>query len=186
MKDEEIVELYWQRSEDAIKETSTKYQAYLSKIAYNILSDFEDSKECVNDTYLAAWNSMPEHRPSVLSTYLGKIARQISIDVFRKKNSLKRYASEYALSLSELEESFSDRATPEQTFDAKILDEAINTFIRSLPEESRKVFIGRYYFFDSVKKIAAYCGISETNVKAILFRARQKLKEYLVKEGFSL
>lgn len=186
MKDEEIVELYWQRSEDAIKETSTKYQAYLSKIAYNILSDFEDSKECVNDTYLAAWNSMPEHRPSVLSTYLGKIARQISIDVFRKKNSLKRYASEYALSLSELEESFSDHATPEQTFDAKILDEAINTFIRSLPEESRKVFIGRYYFFDSVKKIAAYCGISETNVKAILFRARQKLKEYLVKEGFSL
>lgn len=186
MKDEEIVELYWQRSEDAIKETSTKYQAYLSKIAYNILSDYEDSKECVNDTYLAAWNSMPEHRPSVLSTYLGKIARQISIDVFRKKNSLKRYASEYALSLSELEDSFSDRVTPEQTLDAKILDEAINTFIRSLPEESRKVFIGRYYFFDSVKKIAAYCGISEMNVKAILFRARQKLKEYLVKEGFSL
>lgn len=186
MKDEDIVELYWQRSEAAIKETSAKYQTYLSKIAYNILADFEDSKECVNDTYLAAWNSMPEHRPSVLSTYLGKIARQISIDVFRKKNSIKRYASEYALSLSELEDSFADQETPEQTLDAKLLDEAINTFIRSLPEESRKVFIGRYYFFDSVKKIAAYCGISEANAKAILFRTRQKLKEYLVKKGFTL
>lgn len=184
MRDEEIVKLYWQRSENAIKETSAKYQAYLSKIAYNVLSDFEDSKECVNDTYLAAWNSMPEHRPSVLSTYLGKITRRLSIDVYRKKNSVKRYASEYALSLSELEDSLADHKTPEQTLDATLLDEAINAFIRSLPEESRKVFIGRYYFFDSVKKIAAYCGISESNVKAILFRTRQKLKAYLVKEGF--
>ena len=106
--------------------------------------------------------------------------------MFRKKNSLKRYASEYALSLSELEDSFAGSESPEQTFNAKLLDEAINTFIRSLPEESRKVFIGRYYFFDSVKKIAAYCGISKTNVKAMLFRTRQKLKEYLVEEGFSL
>ena len=186
MKDEEIVELYWQRSEDAIKETSVKYQAYLSKIAYNVLSDFEDSKECVNDTFLAAWNSMPEHRPSILSTYLGKITRQISIDVFRKKNSMKRYASEYALSLSELEDSFADNETPEKIFDAKLLDDTINAFVRSLPEESRKVFIGRYFFFDSVKTIAKYCGISESNAKAILFRSRQKLKEYLVKEGFTL
>lgn len=186
MKDEEIVELYWQRSEDAIKETSVKYQAYLSKIAYNILSDFEDSKECVNDTYLAAWNSMPEHRPSILSTYLGKITRQIAIDVFRKKSSLKRYTSEYALSLSELEDSFADYVTTEELFDAKLLDESINIFVRSLPEESRNVFIGRYYFFDSVKTVAKYCGISEANAKAILFRARQKLKEYLVKEGFTL
>ena len=90
MKDAEIVALYWDRNEAAIQQTQKKYGAYLSKIAYNILSDFEDSRECVNDTYLKAWNSMPTHRPSVLSTYLGKIARQLSIDVFRKKNSTKR------------------------------------------------------------------------------------------------
>ena len=186
MKDEEIVALYWQRSEDAIRETSAKYQTYLTKIACNILSDPEDSEECVNDTYLAAWNSMPEHRPSVLSTYLGKITRQIAIDVFRKRNSAKRYASEYALSLSELEDSFADGETPEQVYDAKMLDKAINTFIRELPEETRRVFIGRYYFFDSVKKVAEYCGISETNAKSILYRTRMKLKEYLVKEGFEL
>lgn len=87
MKDAEIVELYWQRDEKAIQETTQKYGAYLSKIAYNILSNLEYSKECVNDTYLAAWNSMPENRPSILSTYLGKITRQISIDRFRKNNS---------------------------------------------------------------------------------------------------
>lgn len=184
MRDEEIVALYWQRSEEAIRETSAKYQSYLSKIACNILSDPEDSRECVNDTYLAAWNSMPEHRPGVLSTYLGKIARQIAIDVFRKRNSKKRYSSEYALSLSELGEIFADAETPEQVCDAKMLDEAVNAFLRALPEDARRVFIGRYYFFDSVKETAAYCGISEANAKSILFRTRRKLKEYLVKEGF--
>ncbi|MBR1740782.1 MAG: sigma-70 family RNA polymerase sigma factor [Lachnospiraceae bacterium] len=99
MTDEEIVGLYWARSEDAVTQTQKKYEHYLTKISYNILSDFEDCRECVNDTYLAAWNSMPEHRPSILSAYLGKLIRQISIDVFRKKHSLKRHASEYALSL---------------------------------------------------------------------------------------
>ncbi len=186
MKDEEIVELYWQRNKDAIQETSRKYEPYLSKIAYNVLFNLEDSRESVNDTYLAAWNSMPEHRPSILSTYLGKLTRQISIDIFRKRNSKKRCASEYALSLSELEDIFADRNTPEQEMNAKQLDVAINTFVRSLPDDARKVFIGRYFFFDSVKTVAAYCGISEANVKTILFRTRQKLKDYLVKEEFEL
>ena len=184
MKDEEIVALYWQRSEDAIKETAAKYEAYLATIAYNVLFDPEDCRECVNDTYLAAWNSMPEHKPSVLSTYLGKMIRHIAIDVFRKKNSVKRYASEYALSLSELGDAFADTQTTEQNFDVLLLEDAVNTFIRALPDKTRHVFIGRYCFFDSVKAIAAYCGISEANVKAILFRTRQKLKEYLMEEGF--
>ena len=124
MKDSEIVDLYWDRNEDAIHQTQLKYEAYLSKVAYNILADFEDSKECVNDTYLAAWNSIPPHKPNVLSTYLGKITRQLSIDVFRKKNATKRYASEYALSLEELGDSFSDGSTLEQAVDAKLLDKA--------------------------------------------------------------
>ena len=186
MKDTEIVALYWNRDEAAIKQTQDKYGAYLSKIAYNILSDFEDSKECVNDTYLSAWNSMPNHRPNVLSTYLGKITRQLSIDVFRKKNSTKRYASEYAVSLEELGDSFSDGATPDQALDAKLLDEAINRFLRTLPVDARNTFIGRYYFFDSLKDVARYCGMSEAKAKSMLYRTRQSLKAYLVEEGFIL
>ena len=185
MKDAEIVELYWQRDENAIRQTAEKYEAYLSRIAYNIVSDAEDSRECVNDTYLAAWNSMPEQRPNVLSTYLGKLARQISIDRLRRKTSRKRRASEYALSLSELED-IADRSTPETALDAGQLDEAINAFVRSLPEDARRVFIGRYYFFDPIKTVASYCGISEANAKTTLYRTRQKLKEYLVKAGFEL
>ncbi len=186
MKDEEIVVLYWQRSENAIRETVAKYEAYLATIAYNVLFDSEDSEECVNDTYLAAWNSMPDKRPGVLSTFLGKITRHIAIDVYRKKYSLKRYASEYALSLSELEECFANTETPEQAFDAKTLESDVNTFVRKLSDKERNVFIGRYFFFDSVKTIAGYCGISEANVKTILFRTRYALKEYLIKEGFGL
>ena len=186
MKDAEIVDLYWERNEAAIQQTQQKYGAYLSKIAYNILSDLEDSRECVNDTYLKAWNSMPTQRPSILSTYLGKITRQLSIDVFRKKNSIKRYASEYAISLDELGDSFSDGSTPEQTLDAKLLDEAINRFLRTLPDDARNTFIGRYYFFDSLKDVARYCGMSEAKTKSMLYRTRQSLKAYLVKEGFDL
>ena len=186
MKDAEIVALYWDRNEEAIQQTQQKYGAYLTKIAYNILSDFEDSKECVNDTYLKAWNSMPPHRPGILSTYLGKIARQLSIDAFRKKHSMKRYASEYAASLDELGDSFSDSTTPEQTLDAQMLDDAINRFLRTLPNDARNTFIGRYYFFDSLKDVAAYCGMSEAKTKSMLYRTRQSLKAYLVKEGFDL
>ena len=186
MKDTDIVAMYWDRNEEAIAQTQRKYGAYLSKVAYNILSDFEDGKECVNDTYFAAWNSMPTNRPSILSTYLGKIVRQISIDVFRKRNTLKRYASEYAVSLDELGDSFSDGMTPELALDAKLLDEAINRFVRELPDDARNTFIGRYYFFDSLKNVAAYCGMNESKAKSLLYRTRQSLKTYLVKEGFDV
>ena len=126
MQDEMIVDLYWKRDESAISETERKYGRYLSKIAYNILSDWEDSKEAVNDTYLKAWNSMPTHKPSVLSTYLGKITRQLSIDAFRTRNRDKRKHSEYAVSLSELEDCISGSETTEQSIELKLLAEAIN------------------------------------------------------------
>ena len=186
MIDAEIVALYWDRNEDAICETQQKYGAYLAKISYNILSDFEDSSECVNDTYLKAWNSMPDHRPCNLATYLGKITRQVSIDVFRKKSSAKRYASEYAISLDELNDSFTDGTLPEQALDVKILDEAVRRFLRALSDDERNTFIGRYYFFDSLKNVAAYCGMSEAKVKSMLYRTRQRLKAFLVEEGFDL
>ena len=186
MKDQEIVGLYWDRNEDAIHQTQMKYGAYLAKVSYNILADFEDSKECVNDTYLAAWNSMPTNKPNNLATYLGKITRQISIDVFRKKHREKRYASEFAISLDELGDSFTDGVTPEQELNTKLLDEAINRFVSALPEMTQRAFVGRYYFFDSLKDIASYCGMKEGKVKILLFRTRQKLKDYLKKEGFEV
>lgn len=186
MEDSEIVELYWKRDEQAIRETEKKYAVYLKRIAANVLYDFEDCKECVNDTYLAAWNSMPEHRPGVLSTYLGKLVRQISIDRFRKNTSKKRHSSEYELSISEMEDCVTAGNSPEEELDVKLLSEAINRFIHTLKAEERHIFIGRYYYFDSVKKIAGYCKSSEAKVKTTLYRLRQKLKDYLVKEGFDL
>ena len=186
MTDEMIVNLYWDRNEEAIVRTQEKYDSYLTVVANNILSDPEDGKECVNDTYLAAWNSMPANRPSILSTYLGKITRRLSIDVFRKKHTQKRHASEYALSLEELGDSFSCGITPEQEMDHKLLVEMLNDFLRGLPQDERNVFIGRYYFFDSLKSVATYCGMSEAKVKSMLYRTRQKLKKHLEEGGFAV
>ena len=186
MQDEKIVELYWQRDESAIRETQEKYETYLYKIAYNILSDEEDRSESVNDTYLAAWNSMPPHRPNVLSTYLGKLTRRISIDIFRKRNRVKRQCSEYALSLTELEDCISSNDSPEKDYEAQVLGEVINAFLRTLSNDARNVFIGRYYFLDSVKDVANYCGISEAKAKTLLHRTRNSLREYLIKEGYEL
>ncbi len=184
MQDEKIVELYFQRDESAIAYTQEKYDGYLYKIAYNILTSAEDSKESVNDTYLAAWNSIPPHRPGILSTYLGKLTRRISIDIFRKRNRIKRQGSEYALSLTELSECISDKNTPESEYEIKMLGEAINAYLSTISAESRNIFIGRYYFLDSVKDVARYCGISESKVKTSLHRTRKGLGEYLKKEGF--
>lgn len=186
MQDTEIVELYFNRDESAITETQNKYERYLTKIAYNVLGDFEDSKESVNDTYLAAWNSIPPHRPNVLSVYLGKLTRRISIDIFRRSNREKRKASQYALSLEELDDCLSIGEGPEELIDSHLLAEAINKFLRSISEEARNAFIGRYYFLDPLKTVARYCGMSETKAKSLLFRTRCGLKEYLKKEGFDV
>ena len=186
MWDEEIISLYQKRDEQAIKETELKYSSYLMKIAYNILSDQEDSKECVNETYLRAWRSIPPHEPKVLSAYLGKITRQLSIDLFRTKNREKRKGSQYAVSLCELEECIPDKATAELMTDTNLLAEAINSYLRTLSPQMRSVFVTRYYFSDSVKEIAAYCKMSESKVKSMLYRIRQGLKKYLTKEGFDI
>lgn len=186
MQDETIVALYWERNETAIEETKNKYEHYLFKIAHNILSDYEDSQESVNDTYLAAWDSMPPHKPSILSTYLGKLARRISIDIFRRKNRSKRKGSEYALSLTELEECLTTGNNTEESIEVKLLADAINNFLRNLPKDARNLFIGRYYFLDSLHDAAEYCGMSESRAKSLLFRTRCNLKVYLEKEGFEV
>lgn len=186
MEDEAIVSLYWERDESAIRETEQKYDRYLTKIAYNILNDREDSRESVNDTYLAAWNSMPPHRPGVLSAYLAKLTRRISIDLFRYRTRDKRLDSQYALSLTELEDCVSGGNTTEEIVNAKLLADSIGIYLRLQSQEARMAFIARYYFLDPVKEIAAHCGISESKCKSLLHRTRLGLKEYLEKEGFCL
>ena len=186
MEDERIVALYWERDEQAISETEAKYDRYLQKIAHNILNNIEDSRESVNDTYLAAWNSMPPHRPGVLSTYLAKLTRRISIDRFRYRTRDKRKDSQYALSLSELSECVSGGNTAEEIVNAKALSDAIGIYLRLQSKEVQAAFLGRYYFLDPVKEIASYLGMSESKVKTLLYRTRLGLKEYLEKEGFCL
>ena len=186
MEDEKIVTLYWQRQESAIRETETKYDRYLTKIAYNILADYEDSRESVNDTYLAAWSSMPPHRPSILSTYLSKLTRRISIDLLRYRNRDKRQQSQYALSLEELGDCVSGGNTTEEHYAEKELAEAIAQYLRLCSEEARQAFIGRYYYLDSIREVAAYCGMTESKCKSLLHRTRLGLREYLQKEGYSI
>lgn len=186
IQDEQIVELYWQRDESAISATQEKYGAYLMKIAWNILNEVQDCEESVNDTYLAAWNSIPPQKPFILSTYLGKLTRRISISQFRRRNAAKRQGSEYAFSISEIEDSMTDSVTPETELEIKQLGMLLNEFLRSLKPDERNTFIGRYYYMDTLKEVAGYCGMSEGKAKTILYRTRLKLKAYLTKEGYEL
>ena len=186
MEDSEIVDLYWDRDEAAIAHTQDKYDRYLTKIAWNILANAEDSRESVNDTYLAAWNSMPPHRPGVLSTYLGKITRRISIDCFRGRNRDKRRDSQYALSLEELGECVSGGNTTEEIVNVKLLADSIGIYLRLQSPRARTAFLARYYYLDSLKEVAAACGMTESQTKSLLYRTRVGLKEYLRKEGFDL
>lgn len=184
MQDDMILDLYWQRNEAAVHETEIKYGHYLTKIAFNILSDWEDSKESVNDTYLSAWNTIPPQRPSVLSAYLSKITRRISIDIYRRRTRDKRKPSEYAVSLSELEDCLIAGNTTEQEVDLNLLAKAINDYLETLSTEARDIFIGRYYFADSIREAASYYNMSLSKVKSILYRTRIGLRAYLEQEGF--
>lgn len=186
MEDEQIVALYWRRDETAVQQTERKYGRYLTKIAYQILANREDSEEMVSDTYIKAWNSIPPHRPKVLSTYLGKLTRQTSIDCYRKRHSEKRKGSEYALSLAELADCVSAGNTTDQEVDCRLLGAAINAYLRTLTPEARCVFVRRYYFMDPIREIAAYQRVSESKVKSMLYRVRIGLKAYLEQEGFEL
>ena len=184
MEDKRIIELFFGRDEAAIVESGKKYGKYLLTVAYNILADREDSKESVNDTYLAAWDSIPPHRPDAFCAYLSKLTRRISIDFFRKRTSQKRGGGEYALSIDELDGCLSSGNTTEQAVDTQLLTDAIAAYLHSVTPEARNVFLCRYYYLDPVKTIAGYFRISESKVKILLHRTRQGLWEYLQKEGF--
>ena len=183
MEDLEIVELYWNRNEDAIKETSKKYGNYCYSISYNILNNNEDAQECVNDTYLSAWNAIPPHHPNILSTFLGKITRRLSLNKWREKNAQKRGGGEIVLSFDELEECIGANDYAKEELEAEELARTINTFLSTLKEDERKVFVCRYFYFEPIDDIAVRFMFTPSKVKMMLKRTRDKLKDYLVKEG---
>ena len=183
MEDEKIIDLYWNRSENAISETAGKYGGYCYSIAYRILTNQEDAQECVNDTYMAAWNAMPPKRPAILATFLGKITRHLSIDRWRSQNRVKRGGGEMVLALEELEECIDSGESVEKALERKELAMVFNRFLDSLPETERRVFLCRYWYLDPVKDIAAAFGFSGSKVTSMLYRTRGKLRTVLEKEG---
>ncbi len=186
MKDEQIIELYWNRNESAINETKTVYEKYLLKIIYNILGNIQDTPECLNDTYLKIWNSIPPNRPSVFSVYIGKIARETAIDAYRKQNRSKRKPTEYTLALEEISECVSGKETTEKAVEMKLLGKEISNYLHTISAEHRVVFVKRYFYNESVKGISQQMNISESKVKGILLRTRKGLRKHLEKEGFEL
>lgn len=186
MDDNRIVELYWCRDEAAIRETDARYGRYLWTIAYHVLTDREDSDECVNDSYYKAWSAMPPHRPASLSSFLGRIVRQLAVDRFRRRTAKKRTPSEYTLSLDELAECVSGGEEPHETAELRLLAQAVSDYLRELPREICNVFLWRYYFMDPVRVIADRLDTNESQVKSMLYRTRVGLRAHLEKEGFAL
>lgn len=189
MTDEQIIELYFSRDETAIAQTAKKYSAYLKTVANNILNSAEDADECENDTYLRAWHAIPPHRPALLRTFLAKITRNLALNMWEKKSAAKRGSNVTDL-LSELEEcSGGIRAQQndlEQQAENTRLSQVINDFAAKLSSEQRAVFIRRYWFAESISAIAERFGMSESKVKSMLSRLRQKLKKRLEEEDIPL
>ena len=186
MKDNEIIELYWNRDEAAIIASADAYGNYCYSIAYNILCNNEDAEECVNDTWMSAWKSIPPHRPNRLSTYLGRITRNLSLNRYKLLTTQKRGKGQVALALAELEECVPSQTDMDQIADEMVLVSAIETFLREQSRTERNIFVGRYWYLYSIRDLAAAYRMSESKVASLLHRMRNKLKLHLEKEGISL
>ncbi len=186
MEDSQIVDLYWKRSESAISETKNKYGRYCYSIAYNILHNNEDSEECVDETYLHAWNTMPDQRPSRLAAFLGRITRNLSLNRWEKETAKKRGAGQTTLALNELRECIPAADDTDQIVENSDLTELLNRFLGSMTAETRKIFMQRYWYLRPVKDIAEDLAVSESKVKMSLLRSRNELKQLLEKEGIAL
>ncbi len=182
MEDNEIVDLFWARSETAISETSKKYGSYCHCIAFQIVSDDQDAEEIVNDTYLKAWNTIPPKRPTVLKGFLGMICRQLSFNVYDAKHAKKRNG-QVLLVLEELQECIPDRDSGADIGESMVLREVLCRFVQSLSGKSQEIFVRRYWYISSVADIARDYGMTENHVNVLLFRARKKLKQMLNEEG---
>ncbi|MBQ1305282.1 MAG: sigma-70 family RNA polymerase sigma factor [Erysipelotrichales bacterium] len=185
MEDEEIVRLYWNRDEEAIRMSAVKYGAYCRHIALNILRNAEDAEEAVNDTWVKAWNSIPPVKPAVLSSYLGKITRNLALDLYRTKRREKR-GGETETVLEELGEIVSGTEDPEATVDRMELKEDIQKFLNTLPKEKKYMFLLRYWYAMELPEIAERLSVSENRVSVNLHRIRKQLKSYLEKRGYRI
>lgn len=183
MQDEKIVELYWSRDEAAIKETAERYGDYCHSVASNILSSPEDCEECVNDTYLRAWNGIPPQRPNSLRAFLAKITRNLAFDRYKAQTAQKRNI-EMECILDELDQCITTGVNAEDCVIAEELRMAVNRFVKALPQREANVFIRRYFFAESPADISCRYSLSAGNVAVILTRTRQKLKAFLEKEGY--
>lgn len=184
MEDSQIIELYWQKNTDAISETASKYSTYCFTVANNILHNFQDSEECVNDTWLHAWNAIPPQRPGVLRMFLAKITRNLSLDRFNAKNAQKRGGGEITFVLDELSECLAGGDNVETVYESSELEEFIRHFVRALPKRDGNIFVRRYFFTEPIATIAKRYGMTENNVTVHLSRIRKKLKLKLTKEGY--
>lgn len=185
MTDQTIIDLFWQRSEDAIRNTSQKYGKYLTKIAINILNYYEEAEECVNDTYFTAWKQIPPDRPQKLLPYLGRITRCLALNRYDHLTAKKRNA-EFTLQLSELEECLSGTDSIEAQYESREVASVISAFLRAQKPDARNIFILRYWYSDSIAEIASRFNVSESKVKSMLFRTRKRLKKHLESEGYHI
>jgi len=186
MTDAAIVALYWARNEEALAVTARQFGAYCRKIAYNILGNLHDTEECENDTWLAAWNSMPQNKPDKLAPYLGRITRNLALDRYEKATAKKRGGGQASLLLDELADCLAAPGSVEDSFDAAQTARHISAFLRTLPEQSRHIFIRRYWYCDATADIAARFGMGESKVRVTLHRTRAKLAVYLQERGVTV
>lgn len=182
MEDSRIIDLYFERSEEAITRTAEKYGRLCRSIAMRIVGSYEDAQECENDTYVAAWNAIPPTRPNILSAFLSRISRNIALNRYEYNRAGKRNG-QFDLVLDELEECLASSCSVEDTYIAGEVAGMINAFLEKMKMETRVMFVRRYYYADSVKEIAERLAISESKVKTTLFRVRQELRDYLQARG---
>ena len=184
MEDTAIIDLYWARSQQAVAASEEKYGPYCHTIARRILDREEDAEECVNDTWLHAWNAMPPQRPNVLRMFLARITRNLSVNRFNARSAEKRGGGEIILVLDELADCLAGETNVEAEYEARELEECIRRFVRGLPERDGNVFVRRYFFTEPVTTIAGRYSLTENNVAVILSRTRMKLRAKLAKEGY--
>ena len=186
MEDHMIVDLYWARDQRAIVESEDKYGPYCRAIARRILEQWEDAEECVNDTWLRAWNAMPPQRPNVLSAFFAKLTRNLSLDRWRNNRAAKRGGSQVEVALQELEDCLPDRSTPEQQLEAAETAALISRFLWEQPELDRLLFVRRYFHLEPLARLTARFGLTEGQVKSRLHRTRVRLKRTLEQEGVTV
>lgn len=185
MTDEKIIELFNKRDEQAVRECMALYGSYCRTVASGILPDAADAEEAVADTWLAAWDAIPPQRPKYLRLFLGRITRNLAIGIWRKNNARCRGGGETALALEELGE-IAGKDSAQEALQTKELSRAISAFLKTQPEQRRKVFVRRYFYLEDMDTIAHRYGLRPTNVRMMLSRTRQKLRQYLIKEGYDL